>query len=94
MTSLKSVRKRRQQLHARDVGGLVAFCFCPLEENIVNKSCVPPFWGCKLSRPDKYAELLKIYFKSLVKMLKFSSSVAKSDLRFKFHLKWEKNNPS
>ena len=41
MTSLKSVRKRRQQLHARDVRGLVAFCFCPLEEKIVNKSCFP-----------------------------------------------------
>ena len=38
MASLKSVRKRRQLLHARDVRGLVAFCFCPLEEEIVNKS--------------------------------------------------------
>ena len=34
MTSLKSVRKRRQQLHARDVRGLAAFCFYPLEEKI------------------------------------------------------------
>ena len=39
MTSLKSVRKRGQQLQARDVIGLVAFCFYPLEEKIINKSC-------------------------------------------------------
>ena len=38
MTSPKSVRKRRKQLHARDVRGLVAFCFYPLEGKIVNKS--------------------------------------------------------
>ena len=30
-----------------------------------------------ISRPDKYAELLKIYFKPLVKKLKFSTLVAK-----------------
>ena len=35
----KSVRKRCQQHHAHDVRGLVAFCFCPLEEKVVNKSC-------------------------------------------------------
>ena len=38
-----------------------------------------------ISRPDKHAELLKIYFKPLVKKLKFSTLVAKSDLRFKVH---------
>ena len=48
----------------------------------------------QISRPDKQAELLKIYFKSLVKKLKFSTLVAKSDLWFNVHLKWEKNNPS
>ena len=47
-----------------------------------------------ISRPDKHAALLKIYFKALVKKLKFSTFVAKSDLMFKIHLKWEKNNPS
>ena len=33
-----------------------------------------------ISRPDKHAELLKIYFKPMVKKLKFSTLV---DLRFK-----------
>ena len=37
----KSIRKRRQQLHARHVGGLVAVCFYPLEEKKVNKSGFP-----------------------------------------------------
>ena len=46
-----------------------------------------------ISRPDKHAELLKIYFKPLVKKIKFYTLVAKSDLRFNVHLKWEKNNP-
>ena len=90
MTPLKSVRKRRQQLHARDVRGLVAFCFCPLEEKIVDKSCFPSIFKVQtvfppISRPDKHAELLKIYFKPLVKMLQFSTFIAKSDLRFKVH---------
>ena len=101
MTSLKSVMKRRQQLHANNVRGLVAFCFRPLEENIVNRSCVPSISKVQtmfppISRSDKHAELLKIYFKPLVKKLKFCTSVLKSDLRFrsKFHSeKWEKNNP-
>ena len=48
ITSLKSVRKRRQQLHARDVRGLTAFCFCPLKEEKVNKSCFPSILRCKL----------------------------------------------
>ena len=47
-----------------------------------------------ISRPNKHDELFKIYFKPLVKRLKFSNLVAKSDLRFKFHKKWEKNNSS
>ena len=90
MTSLKSVRKRRQQLHARNVRVLVAFCLCPLEENIVNKSCNPSIYKVQtvftlISRPYKHAELLKVYFKTLAKKLKFSTLVAKSDLRFKFH---------
>ena len=74
MTSLKSVRKR-QQLHARDVRGLVAFCLYPMEEKIVNKSCFPSMFKVQtmftpISRPDKQAELLKNYFKPLVKKLK------------------------
>ena len=90
MTSMKLVKKRRQQLHARDVRGLVAFCFYPLEEEIINESCIPSIFQVQtvftpISRPDKHDELLKIYFKPLVKKLKFSTLVAKSDLRFKFH---------
>ena len=65
MTSLKSVWKRRQQLHARDVRGLFAFCFCPLEEKIVNKSCFLSIFKVQteftpISRSDKHAELLEI----------------------------------
>ena len=90
MTSLKTAKKRRQQLHARDVRGFVAFCFYPLDEKIVNKSCFPSIFQVQtmftpLSRPDKYAELLKNYFRPLVKKLKFSTLVAKSNLRFKVH---------
>ena len=58
MTSLKSIRKHRQQLHAREVRGLVAFCFCPLQE----KSCFPSIFNVQtmftpISRLDKHAEL-------------------------------------
>ena len=58
---------------------------------MVNKSCFPSIlevqtvFPCTISRPDKHAELLKIYFKPLVKKLKFSTSVAESDLRFKVY---------
>ena len=48
MTSLKSVKKRRQQLHAHDVRGLVASCFYPLEESIVEKSYFPSFFKVQL----------------------------------------------
>ena len=48
MMSQKLVRKRRQQLHARDMTGLVAFCFYPLEEGIVNESCFLSILRCKL----------------------------------------------
>ena len=87
MTSLKLAKKRRQQLHAHGVRGLVAFCFYPLEEKIVNKSCFSSIFQVQtvfspVSRPDKHVELLKIHFKSLVKELKFSTLVAKSDLWF------------
>ena len=90
MTSVKSAKKHRHQLHARDVRGLVAFCFCPLEEKIVNKSCFTSIFQVQtvftpVSRPDKHAEVLKIYFKPLVKKFKFSTLVAKSDLMFKGH---------
>ena len=90
MPSLKWARKRRQQLHARDIRGLVVFCVCPLENKILNKSCFPSiFTFAPISRPDKHAELLKIYFKPLIKKLKFSTLIAKFDLRFKVHLKGE-----
>ena len=88
MASLKSVRKRRQQLHARDVRGLVAFCFYPLEEKIVNKSCFLSIFEVQtvytpISRPDKHAELLKLYFKPLVKKFNyFLTLVVKPVLRF------------
>ena len=90
MTSLKSAKKRRQQLHARDVGGLVAFCFYPLKEKIANNSCFPSIFQVQTvlrptSRPDKHAELLKNYFKPLAEKLTFFTLVAKSDLRFKVH---------
>ena len=89
MTSLKSVRKRHQQLNARDVRGLVEFCFYPLEEKIVNKSCFPSIFKVQtftpISRPDKHIELLKIYFKPPIKKLKISTLVAKLDLRFKIN---------
>ena len=78
MMSLKSVRKRRQQLHARDVRGLVAFCFCHLEEKIVNKSYFPSIFKVQtmftpISRPDKHAELLKKFFKPLLNKLEIST---------------------
>ena len=87
---MKSAKKRRQQLHARDVRGLAAFCFYPLEEKLVNKSCFPSVFQVQtvftpVNRPDKHAELLKNYFKPLVIKLKFSTLVAKSGLRFKVH---------
>ena len=72
MTSLKTVQKRHQQLHARDVRGLVALCFYPLDEIIVNKSCFPSVFNVQtefapISRPDKHAELLKNNFMPPVK---------------------------
>ena len=85
MTSPKLVKQRRQQLHARDVRGLDAFCFYPLEEKIFSKSCFPSIFLAPISRPDKHTELLKNYFKPLVKKLKNSTLVAKSDLSFKVH---------
>ena len=90
MTSLKSAKKHRQQLDWRNVRGLVAFCFYLVEEKMVNKSCFLSIFQVQtmftpISRPDKHAELLKIYFKPLVKKLNFSTLVAESDLRFKVH---------
>ena len=37
--ALPLVSKRCHQLHARDVRGRAAFCFCPLEDKIVHKLC-------------------------------------------------------
>ena len=70
--------------------GLVAVCFCPLKEKIIHKSRFLSIFKVQtvftpISRPDKHTDLLKIYFKLLVKMWKFSTLVAKSDLRFKIH---------
>ena len=66
------------------------FCVCPLEERIVNKLCFPSDFTMQtvftsISRPDKLAQLLKIYCKPLAKKLKFSTFVAKSDLRFEVY---------
>ena len=90
MTSLKSTKKRRPQLHAHDMRGLVAFCFYPLEEMIINKSFFPSIFKVHtvftpISRPDKHVEQLKIYLKPLVKKLFFHTLVAKSYLTFKDH---------
>ena len=90
MTSPKSVTKCRQQLHTRDVRGLVTFCFCPLEDKVVNQLCFPSIFQMQIlfipiSRPDKHAELLKTYFKPLLNKLEFSTFVAKFNLRFKFN---------
>ena len=57
---------------------------------MVNKSCFQSVFQVQteftpILRPDKQAELLQNYFNPLVKMLKFSTLVAKSDLRFKVH---------
>ena len=76
MTSLKSVRKRRQQLHARDVRDLAPFWFCPLVEKIVNESCFPSIFKVQtvftpVSRPDKHAELLKFTLNHWVKSQNF-----------------------
>ena len=48
----------------------------PLEEKIVSKLCFPSIYKVQavftpISRPDKHAELLKIYFKRLAKKLNF-----------------------
>ena len=80
MTSPKSVNKRRQQLHAHGVRGLVAFCFYPLEETNSQQIVFSVYFSgandAPVSRHDKHAELLKNYFKPLVKKLKFSTLVA------------------
>ena len=75
------------------------FCFYPLDEIKLNKLCFPSTFKVQtaftpISRPDKHAELLKNNFKPPLKNLKFSTLVAKSDLKFRAHKKWEKNNPS
>ena len=64
--------------------------FNPLEGKIANKSCFPSIFQVQtvfapISRPAEHAELLKNYFKPLVKKLKFSTLVAKSDFGFKVH---------
>ena len=91
MTSLKSFRKQCQQLHMHDMRGLAAFCF----SSSGRKSSQQIMFFLSIfkvqtvftpiSRPDKHAELLKIYFKPLIKKLKFSALVPKSNLRFKIH---------
>ena len=72
------VTKFCQQLHARDVRGSVAFCFCPQVDKIANTSSFASIFKVQIafttfSRSDKEAELLKIYFKLLVKKLKIST---------------------
>ena len=88
MTSPKPVRKGCQQLHARDVRGLVAFCYWTLEEKTDNKVCFTYIFKVHtvftlIQRPDKHTELLKIDFKPLVRQINFSILVAKSDFEFK-----------
>ena len=95
MTPLKSVRKRRQQLYAHSVRGLAAFYFCPLEEKIVNKLCFPSIFRCKwcfhsFQDPINMLGCSKFNLNHWLKRLKFSTVVAKSNLRFKIHQKWQK----
>ena len=73
------VRSQSLMTSLNRLGGLVAFCVCPLDERIVIKSCF------RASRSDEHAELLKSYFKLLAKKLKFSTLVVKSDFRFKVY---------
>ena len=68
LMSLTLVRKRRQQLHMCDVRGLAAFCFRPLEENNSQQIVFSSIFKVQtaftsISRPDKHAGLLNIYFK-------------------------------
>ena len=60
----------------RDVRGLVSYCFCPLEEKVVNKSCFTSIFKVQtvftpITRPKKQAELLKFYFEPLIKSSNF-----------------------
>ena len=57
--------------------GIAEFRICPLEAEIVNKSCFAFIFKMQTEftsvlPPDKHTWLLKIYFQSLVKQLKFS----------------------
>ena len=81
MTSLKSVRKRRQQLYARDVRCLVFVLFLSSGRRSNQQIVFSVFFKVQImfahiSRPDKHADLLKIHFKPLVIKLKFSTLVA------------------
>ena len=60
MTSLKLVRKHRQQLHMRDMRGLVAFCFCPLEEKVVNKYELNDFRIINCLRKSEFVERISV----------------------------------
>ena len=89
MTSLKLVRKRHQQLPSALYEKLSCILFLSSgRKKMVKKACFPSIFKVQtaflpISRPDKLAMLLKIYFKPLIKQLKFSTLVAKYDLRFK-----------
>ena len=88
MTSPKLVKKRRQQLHACDVRSLDAFCFFSSGRKNSQQNVFSVYFSganSPILRPDKHAELLKNYFKPLVKKLNFSILVTKSDLRLKVH---------
>ena len=83
MTPPNSVKKRRQQLHARDVRGFVAFCFYALEEKVVNKSCFQSIF--QVQTQDSFQDPINTLSCSkftLNHWLKsyFFSLVAKSDL--------------
>ena len=88
VTSLKSVRKRRQQFHTRDVTGVVAFWFLSSgRKNSKNNRVFRLFLRCKLSLhpfqdPTNMLSCSKFTFNH---WLKSSTLVAKNDLRFKVH---------
>ena len=103
VTSLKSVRKRHQQLNVCDAIGLFALCFCHNGRKKSTNRVFPLFLRCKLCLhplQDPINTLSCSKF-TLNHWLKFSivpksdlrSIVPKPDLRCKVHKKCEKNNP-
>ena len=89
MTSPKSVKKTSATSRARPER-LSCVLFLSSGRKTSQKSCFQYIFQVQtvythFSISDNHAELLKNYFNPLVKKLKFSTLVAKSDLRCKVH---------